>query len=148
MARSEIEQDVGGLPDHELSGFQKRRGERRRAAACLHHLHHRGHAALAARDIGIIGAGFFQREPDIFAPALNARPVIEFVAHGDSLTRSLTRNTADRLRSYLSSLRGAKRRSNPHGVIPGWRVGTRPRMCNCTSGNPWIPGSMLRIAPE
>jgi hypothetical protein len=23
---------------------------------------------------------------------------------------------------------------------------TRPRMCNCTSGNPWIPGSMLRIA--
>jgi hypothetical protein len=25
---------------------------------------------------------------------------------------------------------------------------TRPQMCNCTSGNLEIPGSMLRIAPE
>jgi hypothetical protein len=50
--------------------------------ACLHHLHHRGHAALAARDIGIVGARIFQREADIFAAALNARPVIEFIAHG------------------------------------------------------------------
>ena len=32
MARAEIEQDVGGLPDHELSRFEKRRRERRRAA--------------------------------------------------------------------------------------------------------------------
>src|ERR1700737_1810542 len=81
MPRSEIEQDVGGLPDHELAGFQKRRGEWRRAAARLHHLHHPGHAALAARHIDIVGAGLFQREADIFTAALNARPVIEFVAH-------------------------------------------------------------------
>ena len=33
-------------------------------------------------------------------------------------------------------------------VIPGWCVSTRPQMCNCTSGNLEIPGSMLRIAPE
>src|SRR6202035_3374677 len=83
MSRSEIEQDVRGLSDHELSGFQERRGEGRPAAARLHHSHHRGHAALAARDIGIIGAGLFQRETDIFTAALNAGPVIEFVAHED-----------------------------------------------------------------
>jgi hypothetical protein len=44
--------------------------------------------------------------------------------------------------------RQAPRRSNPACVIPGWCVSTRPQMCNCTSGNLEIPGSMLRIAPE
>ena len=34
------------------------------------------------------------------------------------------------------------------GVIRGWCASTRPQMCNCTSGNLEIPGSMLRIAPE
>jgi hypothetical protein len=33
-------------------------------------------------------------------------------------------------------------------VIPGWCVSTRPQMCNCTLGDPEMPGSMLRIAPE
>src|SRR5260221_1030974 len=106
MARSEIEQDVGGLPDHEFPNFKKRRRERRSPLARLHHLHHGGHTATAARDIGIVGAGLLQREPDIFAAALNARPVIKFVAHGESFDRSLTPNTADRIRSYLSSCRG------------------------------------------
>jgi hypothetical protein len=32
-------------------------------------------------------------------------------------------------------------------VIPG-RAKARTRMCNCTSENLEIPGSMLRIAPE
>jgi len=32
-------------------------------------------------------------------------------------------------------------------VIPG-RAKREPQMCNCTSGNPWIPGSPLRGAPE
>src|SRR5258706_9630190 len=45
------------------------------------------------------------------------------------------------------SLRGAKRRSNPDSVIPGWCVSTRPQMCNCTSGNLEIPGSMLSHRP-
>jgi hypothetical protein len=35
-----------------------------------------------------------------------------------------------------------------NSVIPGWRVSARPQMRNCASGNPEIPGSMLRIAPE
>jgi hypothetical protein len=39
-------------------------------------------------------------------------------------------------------------------VIPGRAAWRGPQMCNRTSGNPysrswlWIPGSMLRIAPE
>ena len=41
-----------------------------------------------------------------------------------------------------------KRRSIGDSVIPGWCVSTRPQMCDCTSGNLEIPGSMLRIAPE
>ena len=80
MTGAEIEQNVGGLPDHELSGFEERRREGRRTAL-RHHLHHRRRAASAARDIGIIGARLFQREADIFAAALNGRPVIEFVFH-------------------------------------------------------------------
>ena len=35
MARSEIEQDIGGLADHELAGFEKRRRKWRRAACAL-----------------------------------------------------------------------------------------------------------------
>jgi len=88
VARSEIEQDIGGLPDHEFSGFQKRRRKRRPAVARFHHPHHRGHTALAARDVDIVGAGILQREADIFAAALNARPVIEFIAHGESFVAS------------------------------------------------------------
>jgi hypothetical protein len=39
----------------------------------------------------------------------------------------------------LSSLRGAKRRSNSDSLIPGWSAGPDPEsrdspMCNCTSG--------------
>ena len=32
-------------------------------------------------------------------------------------------------------------------VIPGWCASTRPQMCNCTSGNLEIPGSMLTHRP-
>ena len=39
------------------------------------------HAVAAARDVGIVGAGLFQREADIFAAALNHWPVIELVTH-------------------------------------------------------------------
>src|ERR1700730_9289552 len=138
MARSEIEQDVGGLPDHEFPCFEERWRERRRALACLHHLHHRGHTASAARDVGIVGGGLLQRKPDIFAAALNARPVIEFVAHGESFDRGPTRNTADRIRSYLSSWRGPKRRSKStlrhSGAMP-----TGPREAR--------PDDRLRIEP-
>src|SRR5712671_5128906 len=31
-------------------------------------------------------------------------------------------------------------------VIPGWCAGTRPQMCNCTSGNLEIPGSMRSLS--
>src|SRR4051812_47498821 len=86
MARTQIEQDVGSLPDHQPAGFQKRRREWR-PVALLDHARHRRHAARAARDVVIRGAGIFQREPDIFATALDGRPVIQLVAHGRSHSR-------------------------------------------------------------
>jgi hypothetical protein len=82
VARSEIEQDIGGVADHELVGFEKRRREWRHPLARFHHLHHRSHPAIGARNIGVAGTCLFQREADIFAAPLNARPVIEFVTHG------------------------------------------------------------------
>src|SRR6266480_6597107 len=81
VPRSQIEQDVSGLPDHELSIFEERRREGRRSLARFHHSHHRGHAVATARDIGVAGARLFQREADIFAAALNGWPVIELVTH-------------------------------------------------------------------
>src|SRR5262245_4845555 len=80
MASAQIEQDVGGVADHELAGFQERRRKGRRALR-LHHLHHRRHA-VAARDVVIIGAGILQCEADIFAASLDEGPVIEGVFHG------------------------------------------------------------------
>ena len=91
MARAEIEQDVGGLADHELAGLEERRRKRRRALSRPHHLHHRSHAVAAARHVGIGGAGLLQREPDIFAAALNGRPVIELIAHRRFLRASCNR---------------------------------------------------------
>jgi hypothetical protein len=81
VARSQIEQDVGGLPDHQLSVFEERRREGRRPLPRFHHARHRGHAVAAARDVGVAGARLFQREADIFAAALNHWPVIELVTH-------------------------------------------------------------------
>src|ERR1700693_5051241 len=50
------------------------------------------------------------------------------------------------IRSF-QALRGARPGSNPVSVIPGWCASTRPQMCNCTSGNLEIPGSMLSHRP-
>src|SRR4029077_12432742 len=82
--RTEIEQNIRGLGNDDLAGFEKRRRVRRpRAASVLEQFHHRRHAALArmARDIDIIGSGLFEREADELPAALYARPVVKFVAH-------------------------------------------------------------------
>jgi hypothetical protein len=84
-ARAEVEEDIGGLRDHELAGLEKRRRKRRpRNASPLDQLHHRGNAALAgpARHIDIVGARLFQGETDEFTAALDRRPVVKLVAHG------------------------------------------------------------------
>jgi hypothetical protein len=63
QARAEIKQDICGLRDDELAGFEERWRERRsRAALVIDDLHHRRHAGLAfaARDIDIVGAAFLQ----------------------------------------------------------------------------------------
>src|SRR5258708_36004243 len=84
MARSEIEQDVGGVPDQKFTGFEKRRSKWRRAASRLDHLHHRPHAMLP-RDIGVTRTDLFHREADIFAAALNGGPGLELIPHRASL---------------------------------------------------------------
>ena len=42
---------------------------------------------LAALDVDIVGADFFQRQANEFAVSLNRRPVIKFVAHGLALAQ-------------------------------------------------------------
>ena len=81
MAGSEIEQDVGGVADHELAGFQERRCKGRRPALRLHHLQHCVDAARPARDVDIRGARFFQRQPHEFTATLDFGPVIELIGH-------------------------------------------------------------------
>ena len=80
--RPEIEQDVRGLRDDVLAGFQDRRRERRMLFALALHEGDVRLAAALARDVDIVGAGLLQREADEFAAPLDGRPVIEFVAHG------------------------------------------------------------------
>src|SRR6202020_1661513 len=96
----EIEQDVRGLGDDELAGFEVRRREwRPRAALIVDEFHHRRRAAfaLAARHIDIIGAGFFQRQTDEFAAPLDLRPVVKLVTHSRhpcSISQASTAPTA------------------------------------------------------
>ena len=92
VPRAEVEQNAGGLPDHQLAGLQERRRKWRRSRARLHHAHHRGHPALTARDIGVGDACLLKREADIFSAALDARPVIELVAHAGTFLRRERRN--------------------------------------------------------
>jgi len=83
MAVAKEQQDVGGLADDAAAGLEERRREGRRVAVRLQHRRHRGDALLA-RDVAIGCAGLLQREPHIFAAALDHRPVIQLVAHGPS----------------------------------------------------------------
>ncbi len=87
--RPEVEQDVRDVRHDQVAILQERRGERDvRLGLAAHQLHHRvGALAVflrAARDIDVFRARIFQREPDEFATALQAVPVIQFVGHGVS----------------------------------------------------------------
>src|SRR5262249_43832556 len=82
VPRAEIEQDVGGLGDQELAGLEERRRKRRMVLPfAFEHRNDRVVAALA-RDVDIVSARLFEREPDVFAAALDLGPVVELVAHG------------------------------------------------------------------
>src|SRR5688572_30751570 len=81
-ARPEIVQDVRGLRDCQLAGFENRRSEWRMFLALApDQLVNHAIAALA-RHVDVVGARLFQRKPDEFAAPLNFRPVIKLVAHG------------------------------------------------------------------
>jgi hypothetical protein len=45
------------------------------------------------------------------------------------------------VKTWMPGTRPGMTRLKRPSVIPGWCVSTRPQMCDCTSGNPWIPGS-------
>ena len=75
-------EDIGGLPDDEVAGPQKRRGEGQRLdpAAAEQPLH----LALTARlpcNIGVVGARFLEGEPHKLAAALNPGPIVELILH-------------------------------------------------------------------
>ena len=72
VALAEIQQDVGGLADDDVAGFQERRrkrrvrGFRRRVSRII--------AAMPsprARDVDVVGAGIFQRQAHEFAASLD-----------------------------------------------------------------------------
>src|SRR5208337_5256047 len=86
---AEIEQDGGGLADHNISVLQERRGKwRMRDAFSFQNRHQSAHASVlsgrAAGDVDVVCACFFQRQPDEFATSLNAGPVIEFIGHAQT----------------------------------------------------------------
>ena len=74
VARAEIEQDVGGLADHQPACLQERRREgrvRRPRRRISRIIAAQPPPSRRARHIAIFGAGLFQREADEFAAALD-----------------------------------------------------------------------------
>ena len=63
-------------------------------------------------------------------------------------TRWLLAMAGGRLWLWLEFALGAKVANQTIDRHSGMVRRTRPQMCNCTSGNLEVPGSMLRIAPE
>src|SRR5450755_2983500 len=89
QARTEKQQDIGGLPDQLPPGLQKRRRERRsRDIGTLEKSLERGHAAAALGrqqgNVNVPGAGLLERQAHVFAASLDAGPVVEAVQHGQS----------------------------------------------------------------
>src|SRR2546426_3030683 len=82
QAGPEVEEDVRGLGDQQLTGAQERRRERRSLdGRALEQVLHRLHAARTARNVDVIGARVLEREADELAAPLDGRPVIERVSH-------------------------------------------------------------------
>src|SRR6202044_87346 len=119
--RAEIKQDIRGLRDDELAGFEKRRRVRRpRAALVFEQLHQRRHAAPArpARDVEVIGAGLFEREANEFAATLDARPVVKLITHGPPASRP---RPCTARQSPAPTIRHACRRA-----LPAWPRASSP----------------------
>jgi hypothetical protein len=82
QARTEKNQNVCGLSDDQLTGFQKRRRERWSLYRwAFHNARHRRHPTGLAGDFYVVRSGVFQSEPNEFSASLYARPIIQFVAH-------------------------------------------------------------------
>src|SRR2546422_11178815 len=81
--REELE-NIGGLRNQELAGFQKRRSKRWMFQRRLfEELHDPGTAKIRiARDVDVIRAGIFQRKANELAAALNGWLIVQFITHG------------------------------------------------------------------
>src|SRR5712691_1028587 len=100
-ARSEKEQDIRGLRDHQLPRPEERRREGRALLRfASQELHQRRHALLRkSRDVYVVGTRFLESKSDEFSAALDRGPVIELVAHGSSFkTCQASRGTQRRTR--------------------------------------------------
>src|SRR5215469_3207407 len=82
QARTEVEQNIGNLRDHQFAGLEEWWRERRvLVPPASHHCHHAIHATGFARHIVIGRSGVLKREPDKFAASLNLRPVKQLITH-------------------------------------------------------------------
>src|SRR5689334_1392862 len=79
---SEIKKNIGHLSNHNLSGFQEWRCERRvLVTIAVYHCEHPIHAARSAGHIVIARTRILERKPDEFTTPLNLRPIKQLIAH-------------------------------------------------------------------
>jgi hypothetical protein len=76
VLRAEVHQDVGGLPDQQVTRLQHRRRERGMfIPLAIQRGHHLRHAAALPRHVHVRHASLLQRQPDEFTAPLQAGPV-------------------------------------------------------------------------
>src|SRR5262249_32524139 len=90
MARTQKQQDVGGLADEAASCLQKRRSERQVVAPhvpsgctlAVPDAHHRRHSAGGTSNVDVARSGLLEGESHELSSSGDARPVIKVVGHG------------------------------------------------------------------
>lgn len=102
MTRTEKQENIRGLTDQKIAGFQKWRGERRTVnPVAIENSHERRNAGAfffrSSRDIEVFGTGFLKGQADELSAALDGRPVVEFIGHERDSVRSAP--AGERLRS-------------------------------------------------
>src|SRR5579864_89301 len=130
--RAEKQENIRGLADHLAPSLQKgRRVGWLRDARAFEQLHHLVHAALAARDIDVIGRTLLQRQADEFATPRRRRPVVKLVTH-----RAVPPVCFDRASLYhaeRTSLLGLRERRSPCSISPMHAL-NRSNSPSCRSG--------------
>src|SRR5262249_31792438 len=105
---AQIEQDIRRLRDQLPAGLQNRDREGYAFhTACFEHTENRRDAAAPAlrdqRDVHVLRAGLLQREAHEFTASLDARPVVQLVAHGRLLAARTAREAYQCTASALAA---------------------------------------------